>query len=678
MFTIFLVCLIISTWSSSALEFTRGDPRACYHREGQSNLVFEVLPGLGWDNLVNENRGVVISFNYSKCKTTDDGRYLIPDGIMTIPIKTSQMNVFSEVYEHWSQFHSDTSDSINVGMSAKIKGSDIAGSFSKDNNDVKKRQLEEKAFTTKTQVKFVRYIASVLPDSQLDLSFRKRLLKIAGYIQKNRKLSTKHECELLVRDFGTHVLTSVDVGASIVKLDHVASSLLEDTTTNREKIKIAATFSLPGKFSANTTFQFSFSKAELEKYMKNVKNSDIRIYGGPPVNPENFTLSKWTTTIGNDLVAVDRDGFPLDYVISTITLPELSSSLVEEIVQNVRTAISSYFRHNTYPGCTNPNAPNFSKISNVDDGSCHEPFNNKSFGGVYQQCSMKGSLINNENLCDEHEIKNPKTQAFSCPDGFEKVLLHKGTAQKAQHQHQCHRCWIFSHCCHDSPFQATANYTTYWCQSKLETKNSGYLFGGLFTDRTVNFVTQTRTCPQYYYQITIASTIHICISDDYELGQKFAVPFGGFYSCQNGNPFVKNNFTKSCPKGFSNHLATIAQDCEIQYCVRTGQLDDLKFPKVQPPPFFDVPAESIKDPADYIIFHNSESFVQIFDPKSKGFTPEESAWTTANSAHQEKEVLMNKFAKNNAVKLTGVTGVLTCFSNGFMTVICAIFVVRYR
>lgn len=127
--------------------------------------------------------------------------------------------------------------------------------------------------------------------------------------------------ELLVRDFGTHVLTSVDAGASIVKVDQVDSSLFKDTTTDRVKIGFSASISLPGIASASIKDQYSNTKTELEKYMKSVKNSDIRTYGGPQMNPENFTLSKWTTTIGNDLVAVDRNGFPLDYVISTTTLP---------------------------------------------------------------------------------------------------------------------------------------------------------------------------------------------------------------------------------------------------------------------------------------------------------------------------------------------------------------------
>ena len=647
----FLLCLVLSFYMIKASSYSNGDPRACYDGKGEKPFMFEVLPGFGWDNLVNENRGVVVNFNFSKCKTTEDRRYLIPDGIVTIPIKTSRINVFSKLYDHWSQYESDTAFSINNGASASIEGIDIAGSFSSEYENIKKNQLEDKAFTTKVQARFVRYTAKVLPDMQLDHGFRNRLLKIAGHIQKNRKMSTRYESELLVRDFGTHVLTSVDAGASIVKVDQVNSSLLNVSAIDKVKIGYAASVSLPGLVSLNITDQFSDTKTSLEEYIKNVLNSDIRVHGGPPMDPENFTLSKWTTTIGNDLVAIDRNGFPLDYVISTTTLPGLSASLVEEIVQNVRKAILTYYRHNTYPGCTSPDAPNFSKIANLDDGTCHAPFTNLSFGGVYQECDFQGQLINNENLCDKLTTKNPRTQSFACPMGYEKVFLHKGQTHKAQQEHKCDKCWIFFHCCQDRSYYATATYTSYWCRaSEVVQAGSGFLFGGLYSDKTNNFVTQTRSCPQYYNPMIIASNLRICISDDYELGAKSSLPFGGFYSCEQGNPLVDGKFNKSCPKGFSNHLATIDNDCEIKYCIRAGLVSELKFPTVHLPPFFEIPAENIEEPANYFISHDLESWMQLVDLGTTSKTLDLSSWTTLDLASQDMDVILNTLSQNHVVE----------------------------
>lgn len=167
---------------------------------------------------------------------------------------------FYKFYDHWSQYDSDTAFSVNNGASATIKGVKIAASFSAQYEHIKKHQLDDKSFTTKVQARFVRYTAKVLPDVHIDQSFRNRLLRISGHIQQNRKLSTNYESELLVRDFGTHDLTSVDAGASIFKVDQVDSSLLEDTTTERVKIGFSASISIPSIASASIKDQYSNKK----------------------------------------------------------------------------------------------------------------------------------------------------------------------------------------------------------------------------------------------------------------------------------------------------------------------------------------------------------------------------------------------------------------------------------
>ena len=63
---------------------------------------FEVLPGFGWDNLRNVNEGQVVNFNFSQCRTTDDGRFLLPDTVSAIPIKASRVQVFAELITHWT------------------------------------------------------------------------------------------------------------------------------------------------------------------------------------------------------------------------------------------------------------------------------------------------------------------------------------------------------------------------------------------------------------------------------------------------------------------------------------------------------------------------------------------------------------------------------------------------
>ena len=54
----------------------------------------EALPGTGWDNLENKDMGLIIDQSYDQCKTTNDGKFLIPDGVHAIPLQRSQVSEF--------------------------------------------------------------------------------------------------------------------------------------------------------------------------------------------------------------------------------------------------------------------------------------------------------------------------------------------------------------------------------------------------------------------------------------------------------------------------------------------------------------------------------------------------------------------------------------------------------
>ena len=94
-----------------------------------------------------------------------------------------------------------------------------------------------------------------------------------------------------------------------------------------------------------------------------------------------------------------------------------------------------------------------------------------------------------------------------------------------------------------------ANMEAYWCAASGPVQqNSGYLFGGVYTDGTVNPVTNDKSCPDHYIALKFGTTtkMYVCISDDNELGFRYSVPFGGFFSCQAGNPLtLRNNLTAS-------------------------------------------------------------------------------------------------------------------------------------
>ena len=165
-------------------------------------------------------------------------------------------------------------------------------------------------------------------------------------------------------------------------------------------------------------------------------------------------------------------------------------------------------------------------------------------------------------------------------------------------------------------------YKAYWCVAtkKVLGANSGYFFGGVYTDKTSNPITQTKSCPPNYNTLRFGTNLlmYICVSDDYELGYKYSMPFAGFFTCHHGNPLAISNqplaklmqahpnsrssdsvklssflyqegpgqWPKKCPSGYSQHLLTISEDdCAIHYCIKSGSLSTSGLPVIKRPPF---------------------------------------------------------------------------------------------
>ncbi|XP_060564488.1 macrophage-expressed gene 1 protein-like [Ruditapes philippinarum] len=618
-------------------EYPVGDPRRCTSKKSDRVLRFEVLPGGGWDNLRNREMGILTNYNYSQCRTTEDGKFLIPDGIFTIPIKSSKVETYAELITHWDNFTSTLSRGVNVHAGLHFSHVGISGKFSDEYESVKSTQHFDKSMTTRVQVRYVQYTAKLEPDTKINDVFRARLRTIAAHITLNRTDLARYESQLLVRDFGTHVITSIDVGAALVQLDEVTATFVKKYESQKQQILASASASFFGIFDFGGGYSQSTSKTMIDEYRKQRTTSKIMTFGGPVFKPNNFTANNWSSSIYNDMVALDRSGDPIYYQITHVNLPDVPQSIVYDVYDYVKDAVHLYYEHNTHRGCTNEESPNFSFQANVDDDTCVAPKTNFTFGGVYQSCTGGGYT----NLCAGMTQKNPQTGDFSCPDGYESVPLKQGAKNSQRQRRSCHSCWLLFHCCDTVTDTAHASYSAFWCAATGQVKdNSGFLFGGLFTSKMSNPLTQSMSCPPEFYPLKLLDTLTICVSDDYELGYRYSLPFAGFYSCKAGNPlalkeqsdllqssgrtsmmmtYMKKqgvtSYPHSCPKGYSQHLAIVDEGCSINYCIKTGALSAQGLPKVQRPPFMDAPKDGFTtiDSDSVVISSDGELWTSMED-----------------------------------------------------------------
>ncbi|KAI5761330.1 MPEG1 [Gulo gulo luscus] len=576
--------------------------------------VLEALPGGGWDNLRNVDMGRVMDLTYRSCRTTEDGQYIIPDEIVSIAQKQSNLEMNSEILESWVNYQSSTSFSVNSELSLYSK---VNGKFSSGFQKMKTLQVKDQAVTTRVQVRNLIYTVKINSASELSWRFKKELMDISERLENNQTRMATYLAELLVLNYGTHVITSVDAGAALIQEDHIQASFLQDGESSRTAVTASAGIAFMNvvnyKFEENYTSQSALTKS----YLSHRTNSRVQSIGGVPFYP-GITLQAWQQGIPNHLVAIDRAGLPLHFFINPDMLPELPGPLVKKLSRTVEAAVRRYYTFNTYPGCTNANSPNFNFQANTDDGSCEGKMTNFSFGGVYQECTqLSGREV--VQLCQNLEQKNPLTGDFSCPSGYSPVQLLSQIHEDGYNHLECRRkCTFLVFCktvCEDVFRVAKAEFRAFWCVASGQIpENSGLLFGGLFSGKSINPLTNAQSCPAGFLPLRLFESLKVCASLDYEMGYRFSVPFGGFFSCAVGNPLVNSATSKDlgtpslkkCPGGFSQHLAVISDGCQVSYCVKAGLFTGGSLPPARLPPYTQPPLMS-QAATNTVLVTNSET-----------------------------------------------------------------------
>ena len=103
----------------------------------------EVLPGTGFDSLRDIDMGRVLNYNYSQCRVSNDGKYLLPDDVYLFPIRDSIIEEYADYFDHWSQYTSLTSETVSKHKSSSGWFSPhISSSFSKEHSSVKTQMVK--------------------------------------------------------------------------------------------------------------------------------------------------------------------------------------------------------------------------------------------------------------------------------------------------------------------------------------------------------------------------------------------------------------------------------------------------------------------------------------------------------------------------------------------------------
>ena len=209
-------------------------------------------------------------------------------------------------------------------------------------------QVFSKTSTMRVQIRHELYLVEVLPEANLTKGLEDRLMRIGNFLESNKTDAAAFETQLVVRDYGTHIVKSVVAGGALVNEDQV----LDTYTKSKDESSLNIKASASSDFFVTVGFKFEYNtdKAQQDEYKKSLSQSTTRTFGGPPYRPS-FKLSDWEDGLLDNLVSVDRNGVPLEFMISPRTLPHLPTPTVVKVGQKLERTLQNYMDVNTHSGC---------------------------------------------------------------------------------------------------------------------------------------------------------------------------------------------------------------------------------------------------------------------------------------------------------------------------------------
>ena len=273
------------------------------------------------EEIENRNRNVRLRLPYTK-----DGRFHLPDNAVVITLQRSRIDTYATFFDYWDIYIQMHSSSINVDASVF---SLINGKFSSEYKYVKQYQYNCQAKTTRVQIWNNLYKIILQPDSLLDCKFKNRLHDIAANLQNNNTHYATFLSDIIVWNYGTHVVRSVQADAIAAQVDAISSGYVNDYEFDVTSITASASANFFSKFSIRVLKSFSNSHTDDTKYVKNRNHSQVMTIGGPPFRP-NMTLEKWQENNFDNLVAIDLTGEPLHFTSTPASVPKLQSPTYKE------------------------------------------------------------------------------------------------------------------------------------------------------------------------------------------------------------------------------------------------------------------------------------------------------------------------------------------------------------
>uniref|UniRef100_A0A914QXS1 Macrophage-expressed gene 1 protein n=1 Tax=Panagrolaimus davidi TaxID=227884 RepID=A0A914QXS1_9BILA len=490
------------------------------------------------------------------------------------------------------QTFNDYKQTITNNFAASVGGGyslfKASGSFSTKHQESKEKFAKYKSSLLHTKLVYRSFNLYADSVSALEPGFIDRIEQISNAISLNLTYQAEYLSEMIVKDYGTHYVSTAETGAIIEQETFVDSQSLSSGSTSLDSMRASAAASFGSYFHASASDTHEVSTADKNTLSQMTKHTQIITNGGPDVNAVLAMADNGTMQV-NNLVSFKHDGDWLYQIVVPRNFPNIDCDILFRAQILLQAAIELYYKKNTIRGCTDMNAPNYNFQANFDDGTC-KPYNlSFPFGGVFQTCTPLDDSPNWR--CDNFTQDNLFVGGPMCDKTlFEPVWLlaetyHFEDRIVTKTRRECHTHW-FHRKCHDVNYDViykdSVKIQAFWCRKKADVQlpaEKGAMFGGLFEAGKVNEFTGEVGCPGTFQPYFLGRSITVCISYEYEQDHAYSVPIEKFFSCQTPSK------EQSCSANFTQHLAAVENNCDVFFCIRRHTYTQYQHAVIQRPPY---------------------------------------------------------------------------------------------
>ena len=167
----------------------------------------------------------MLELNFSQCKTTEDGEYLISNGVRTTKIASRRIQEIKNHYDNFRSVLQTRQNSIAVGTDIPVLGPvSIGGSLSTEFIKIKKTMTRLNTGLNTLSLIYEAY-EMVANDGQMKVidSFQHEIQGIADALSRGLPREAEYLAQLTVKEYGTHFVTKSTMGASLEYLEYVES-----------------------------------------------------------------------------------------------------------------------------------------------------------------------------------------------------------------------------------------------------------------------------------------------------------------------------------------------------------------------------------------------------------------------------------------------------------------------